>query len=175
MAIVALQHRVGADQGKPVLVILNLLQRHLPASYRVATLAIRTKLPAMYVRMTVRATAADFLEDQTYMALGARDFGMHAAQRITRLIMVEFRIRPNWLPARVGMALLARNRQGSVRIGNLRLRAADGRTPVIGRLLRRRAEQHDYEGNNRGDEPACVLHLNFPHSPHDLQNHSTCN
>jgi len=58
MASHTVHHGVGSHQGEAVLVILNLLDGHLPALYRMAAFTVRSELPAMEVRMTVGATCA---------------------------------------------------------------------------------------------------------------------
>ena len=55
MAVITLQQSVGADEGKAVLVILNLLERNLPSLNGVATLTIRAELAAMNVGVAIGA------------------------------------------------------------------------------------------------------------------------
>src|SRR5579872_4409038 len=159
MAVVALQHRMGADQRKAVLVIANLLERNLPSLDRMAALAICSKLAAMNVGVAVRAVTADVLENQIDVALGASHLRMHAAQRIARLVMIELRIGADRLPARIGVALLAGDRERSMRIGHLRLWASHTWPRVVGRLLRCRTDQQRRESSQQRDEPTCALHL----------------
>ena len=92
MAVVALQHRVRTDQRETILVVANLLQRNLPALYRVAALADRSKLPAMNVRVAIRAIAAHLFEDQAQVAFCTGNLSVHAAQRVARVIMIELRV-----------------------------------------------------------------------------------
>lgn len=79
VAIVALQQRVRADQGKPVLVIADLIDGDLPSLDRMAALAVGAELPVMDVRMTVSTVRADLLEDKIRVALRAGDLLVHAA------------------------------------------------------------------------------------------------
>lgn len=89
--------------------------------------------------MAVRAARAHVFEYQAHMAFGARNFGVHAAERITCLVMIELGVGANRLPACVGVAFLTWNRDWTMRIGDLRLRAANGggaNCPAIVRELR---------------------------------------
>ena len=124
VALLALHKCVRASQGEAVLVVLDGVDRNLPALDGMAALAIRAKLPPVNVSVTVRAVRTGVLEDQAGVALGARYLLMHASQRIRRMIVIEFRVRTNWFPTCVCMAVLARNRQGTVRIGDFRLSTA---------------------------------------------------
>ena len=99
-----------ADQREAVLVVANLLQRNLPALHCVTAFAVGAKLPAMNVRVAVRAMRADILEDQADVALVQATFCVHAAQRIAGVIVIELRIGADRFPAGVGVALLAGNR-----------------------------------------------------------------
>jgi hypothetical protein len=107
-----------------------------------ATFTIRAELPTMNIRVAVGTLFADLLEDRVGVALGAGNFPMHASQRISALFVIEFWIRPDRLPTGVGMAVLAGNRQGTMRIGHLRPRAAQLRPRGIGLLVRFEGEHH---------------------------------
>lgn len=103
-----------------------------------AALAIGPELAAMNVGVAIGASGADVLEIQIGVALGASHLGMHAPQRVAGLVVIELRVGADGFPARVGVALLAGNRNGAVRIGDFGLRAADTGPRVLRRLLRRR-------------------------------------
>lgn len=55
-----------------------------------ATLAVSSKLPAVYVRVAIGAVAADVLEHQAGVALRTTDLLVHAPQGIPGLIVIEF-------------------------------------------------------------------------------------
>lgn len=57
-----------------------------------ANLAVRVKLPAMNIRMAVRAVNPRMRKDEAFMALCAGRRGMRADQRKTGGIMVESQI-----------------------------------------------------------------------------------
>ena len=57
-----------------------------------AAFAVRAELTTMNVSMAISAMSAGVLEDQAGMALGAGHLLMHAAQRISRMVVVELRI-----------------------------------------------------------------------------------
>jgi hypothetical protein len=81
----------------------------------VALRAIRTHLPAVNVRVAVRAILSDVGEDRLYVALDALHFFVHAAQRIVRFVVIKLRHSTDRTPARRRVAILAGNRQRSVR------------------------------------------------------------
>ena len=115
MAILALHRCVGAKKGKPVLVILDLLDGNLPAANRVALGAIRAEFSAVDVRVTIGAIPAHVSENGLGVALRASHFFVHATQWIVGFVVVKFGDGPDGLPAGGGVAVFAGNIQGSVR------------------------------------------------------------
>ena len=107
MAPDAIHRGMGADEREAIFVSAYRLQRHIPADHAVALLATGAKLPAMNIGVTVRAPRAYVAEYQLGMALGAIHLGVHAAQGIAGLVVVEFRNRADRFPARLCMAILA--------------------------------------------------------------------
>jgi len=107
MAPDAIHRGMGADEREAIFVSAYRLQRHIPADHAVALLATGAKLPAMNIGVTVRAPRAYVAEYQLGMALGAIHLGVHAAQGIAGLVMVELRNRADRFPARLCMAILA--------------------------------------------------------------------
>jgi len=81
----------------------------------VALRAIRTHLPAVNVRVAVRAILSHVGEHRLYVAFEALHFFVHAAQRIVRLVVIKLRHRADRTPARRRVAILAGNRQRPVR------------------------------------------------------------
>ena len=59
MAGVAVDCGVRSGQREPVVMLLDLLDRHLPAAHRVALLAVRSQLPLVNVRVAVLAALSD--------------------------------------------------------------------------------------------------------------------
>ena len=98
---------VRSDQRKTVLVLLYVLDGHLPAFDGMARLALRSHLAAMDIGMAVSAFLSNVSEYQLYVTLRARDLGVHPAQRIGRLVVIEIRYCANGLPVDAGMARLA--------------------------------------------------------------------
>ena len=94
VALIALHQGMGAHQGEAILVVLDILDRHLPALDRVAALAVGSELAPMNVRVTIRALGAYLLEHHVRVALRACNLGMHSAQRVARLVVIELGIRP---------------------------------------------------------------------------------
>jgi len=109
MAFLALDYSVGAEQRKSVEVLLDRLDRHLPAEYGMALGAVLAKLSAMNVGVTIGAVLANLGENRPGVATCAGYFFVHAAKRIPRRVMVEFRNGANRSPACVGVAIFARN------------------------------------------------------------------
>ncbi len=115
MALAALHHGVRAQQRKPVKVLLNRLIGNLPAKGRVALGAIGAKLPAMDVGVATGAILGDVGEYRLGVAARAGHFFVHAAQRVSRGVMIEFWKGANRSPVGVRVAILASNVQGTVR------------------------------------------------------------
>jgi len=147
-----------AHQRETILMIANLLERCLPTPHRVTALAVGSELPAMNVGVAIGAARAYVLERQAKVALGARHFCVHAAQRIAGLVMIELRIRANRFPTRVAVALHAGNRDWPVRVGNLGLRTSNAGPRIVGRLLQRRACKQREQSSGNHNEPAFSLH-----------------
>ena len=115
MAGVAIHRGVRSGQRKAVVVLLDLLNRNLPSANRVALLAIGSQLPPVNIRVAVLASLPNVGEHRLYVALGAGHRLVHAAQRISRLIVIEFGNGADRLPSARGVAVLARNVQIAVR------------------------------------------------------------
>ena len=111
----AVNDGVGARQREAVVVLFDIFDGNLPAPNRMAFLAVSSQLAPMNVSVTVLATLADICEYHFYVTGIASHSSMHAAQRITRLTVIELRNCPDWSPAIRGMAILAGNRQVAVR------------------------------------------------------------
>ena len=95
--------------------LLHRLERDLPTLHRVALLALCAELPAVNVGVAICAFGADVGKDQARMTQATLHGFVHAAQRIARLVMVEFRQIADGLPAGEGVAVFARLVQCSVR------------------------------------------------------------
>lgn len=115
MALLALDYGVRAKQRKPVEVLLNRLDRHLPSKNRVALGAIRAELRAVNVGVTIGAVLANARENRFGVASRAGYFFVHAAKGVPRGVMIKFGNSTNGSPACVRVAILAGNVQGAVR------------------------------------------------------------
>src|ERR1035441_8607203 len=89
MAFVALHQSVCAYQRKAVLVVLDRIQRNMPACHRMAALTVGAELAAMNVCVAISAMGAYVLEDEAGMAGGAGYLLVHAAKGVGRLIVVK--------------------------------------------------------------------------------------
>lgn len=123
-----------------------------------AAFTVCAKLAAMNVRMAIGAMRAYILENQACVAFGAGHFLVHAAQWITRAVMIKLGIRPDRFPARVGMAVLARHGDGAVRIRYFGLRATYARTHAVRGLLHGSSSEQGYQSNKNRSEPARTYH-----------------
>lgn len=100
---------VCADQWEAILVVAYRLYGDIPTFDRVASFAIGAELRAVNIRMAVRTFLTHIRENQFDVALRARHFFMHAAERVARLVVLKFRDTANGLPTQGGMAVFARN------------------------------------------------------------------
>ena len=115
MALLASHRRVGPDKRKPVLVFLDGIRRNLPAEHGMELCAVRAKFSAMDVGVAIGAVLTDVRKDRFNVTLRAGHFFVHSAKRVSRFIVVEFRDRLYGTPARIGVAILARYGEWSVR------------------------------------------------------------
>lgn len=88
-----------------------------------ALLAVGSQLPFVNVRVAILAALADTGEHRLHMALRAGDGLVHPAERILRLVVIEFRNSADGCPRAWRVTVLTWNGQISVRTmrpGNLR-------------------------------------------------------
>lgn len=114
MAGAAVQGRVGPQQRKPILVLVDLLGGNLPTFHAVTLLTIRTELAFMNVSVAISALVTHVGEYRFDVALCAGHSLMQAPQRIASLVMVELRHIADRLPSAQGVAVLARNIERAV-------------------------------------------------------------
>jgi len=114
MARIAIQRRVRPNQRETIHVLIDLLNGDVPALHRVALLAVRAHLPLVNIRVTSGALRSYVGENQLGMALRAAHAFVHAPQRISRGVVIEFRDCSNRLPAAQRVAILAGNAEASV-------------------------------------------------------------
>ncbi len=86
----AFQELVRPQQWEAVEMLLNLLRLRLPASNGMTLVARGAKLTLVNVGVAVRALGADVRKNKTGVALHAGDLLVHSAERVTRLVVVEF-------------------------------------------------------------------------------------
>jgi len=114
VALIALHRGVRSQQWKPVEMLLDCLHGNLPAKNRVTLGAVRAQLPAMDIRMTIRAVFAHIRENRLQVAFRAIRLRVHSTQRVARRVMIEFGDRSNRCPVRIGVAVFAGNGKRSV-------------------------------------------------------------
>ena len=115
MAGCAVERGVGPEQGKPVLVLVDLLHRNLPTFHAVTLLTICAELALVDVGVAVGALLSHIRENRLDVALRAGHSLMHSPQWIASLVMVELGYAADRLPSAQGVAVLARSIQGAVR------------------------------------------------------------
>lgn len=94
----------------------DLLGVVLPTLDDVTILTFRSELAAMDVRMAIRAARANAGKDEIRVAELAGHFFVHAAQRVVSPVVVKLRNAANGFPACIGVTVLTRDIQRSVRI-----------------------------------------------------------
>ena len=149
MARFTLHRRVGPNERKSVFVCAHGLQRHVPPHHGVALLAIRAELAPVNIRMAVGTLRAHVSKDRLGVALHAVHLRVHAAERVARFIVVEFRNGPDGLPARLRMAIFAGNGQGAVRAARLGIR----HTAVLPKGERLEGEDEQEHESERQRDP----------------------
>ena len=117
----AVQRRMGSEQRKPVLMLVDLLHRNLPTLHAVTLLTIRTELALMNVSVAIRALVAHIRKYRLDVALRAGHSLMQPPQWIASLVMVELGYVADRLPSAQGMAVLAGNIKGAVRTTAVRI------------------------------------------------------
>lgn len=99
------------------------------------TLTVSAELAPMDIGVAVCTVCTYLFEYKAGVATYARNLLVHPAKGIAGLIMVEFRIRADWRPTRVGMAILTGDRDGAMRVGDLGLGSSHLRMRIARRLL----------------------------------------
>ena len=112
---ITINHGVRAHQREPVQVLVDLLDRDIPAFHRVALFAVSAHLGLVNVRMALAALRSDIRENGLGMTLRTGDACVHPAQWIFGGVVIELGYCANRLPATNGVAVLTRNAQASVR------------------------------------------------------------
>lgn len=115
VAGVAVDGCMRPSEREAVVVLLNLLDRNLPASNGVALFAVGSQLTPVNIGVAILTTLTDVGEYRLHVALRAGYRLMHAAKRISRLSMIELRNCANRPPRVRGMAVLAGSVQISMR------------------------------------------------------------
>lgn len=96
--------------------LVDIVNRDLPAIHPVTQVALNAVLAAMQVGVAVLALLSDVSEQGIDVALLAGHLGMHASQGIGGLVVIKLRVLADRHPCRRGVAVLARSFQRSVRV-----------------------------------------------------------
>ena len=95
--------------------LLNRLNRHLPAENCVALRAVGAELSAVNIGVAIGAFLSNVRENRLKVASRAGYFFVHAAKRIPRAVVVEFRNGANEGPACVRVTIFTGNVEGAMR------------------------------------------------------------
>lgn len=98
VAGIAVHSSVRSSQREAVVMLLNVLNRDLPSTDGVALLTVRSQLALVNVGVTVLATLSNVGENRPDVTFRAVHGLVHAAQRIFRLVVIEFRNAADWFP-----------------------------------------------------------------------------
>lgn len=115
VAFLARHCGVRAKQREAILVILDLLRGNVPTLYCVTLLTIRAHLAPMNICVAVGAVLPNVRKNRLKVAVDARNFLVHATQRIVRLVVIELRHGANRTPSGRGVTVFARNGKRTVR------------------------------------------------------------
>jgi len=109
VTLLAFHYCVRTEQGKPIEVLLNRLDRNIPAENRVAFSAIRAELAAVNIRVTIGAIFPNVREYGLDVARCAGYFFVLATQWIARRVVVEFGDSSDRCPTCARVAVFAGN------------------------------------------------------------------
>ena len=122
MAGIARHRRVGAEEWKAVQVILNRSRGHRPSLNRVAVFALSAKLTPVEIRVAGRTLRPGFGKNVRDVARFTGHVLMHPAQWELGSAVIELGLGAQGRKACCGMTVLARDRNGPVRVArSLRL------------------------------------------------------
>lgn len=130
VAIDAFQRGMRSEQRKTVFVRLDLLRVQVPAIHGVALFAFVAKLASMNIGVAIGALHADVFEDQADVALRAGNAGVHSAERVPRLIVIELWNASDRLPAGSRVAVFAGDCDRPMRIARVGFVILSGCTPL---------------------------------------------
>jgi hypothetical protein len=114
VAGIAVHYRVSADKWKAILMLVDAMDRNLPAVAVVAQLAFRTILAPMQIGVTVLALVGSIGEFEIGMAVAACHSCVASAKRKAGARMVKLDLALDHLPIRGGVTGGARHIELSV-------------------------------------------------------------
>ena len=96
-----------ADQGKTILMLIDVVNRNLPAVGVMAECALGAVFPPMQIRVAILALHWRVAENESLMAIGALHFCVPSPQRKLGVRMVELQVGTERFPALDRVTLLA--------------------------------------------------------------------
>ena len=132
-----------AKQRESIVVLLDLLDPHIPALHVVALFATGSELALMNIGVTVGTLPAHISEHGLGVALRACNALVHPTQGEASRVVIKLGNRSNGLPALKRVAVLAGNAERTVWASRrgLRLRLPGSRLLRQGRIRQQRTKQ----------------------------------
>jgi hypothetical protein len=106
---ITVDRRVRPDKREAVLMLIDVVDRHLPSGVPMADVTLRRVLSAMNVRVTILALISNFGEYQVGVAVLATNALMHPTQSEAGRPMIELQNVAKGFPTLGSMAILARD------------------------------------------------------------------
>lgn len=157
VAGVAVDSGVSSGQRKTIVVLLDVLIRHLPSAHGVALFAIGAHLSPVNVGVAILATMAHVRENHLDVTLCTSDGSVHATQWVFCLIVVELGHRADGPPRTGGVAVLTRNIKIAVRA----VRTSRGLRSCTFRESKKRKNNNEHEFRfypSAHDVPLALFH-----------------
>jgi hypothetical protein len=104
---IAIDRSVRPNQGKAILVLVDVVDGHLPSGVAMTKIALRGVFAPMDVGVAVLALMANLRENEVGVAVLTTHALVHPPQRETSLSVIELKNVAKWLPTKGCVAILA--------------------------------------------------------------------
>lgn len=104
---IAIDRSVRPNQRKAVLVLVDVVDGHLPSGVAMTEIALRGVFAPMYVGVAVLALIANLRENKIGVAVLTTHALVHPPERETSLAVIELKNVAKWLPTLRSVAILA--------------------------------------------------------------------
>lgn len=109
VARITIRDGVRPDERKPILVLIDVVNRDLPAIWVMAQFTFRPVLSPVEIRVAVLTFFWNIAEVEIGVTVHTRYFRVPPPQRESGLRVLELHIRSQWLPSLLRVTLVARN------------------------------------------------------------------